>query len=119
MVVPFPEKEYTPSENGLKVQVPPLSVEVSIPDVCAANSFVPALPKELVPVKANFSTRSHEAPSSNDLQMKLSEATMIALSLTNILSPLSIGEASSCHVFPLLLDRAMPLLKPPLAQKTV
>src|SRR5205807_2451822 len=118
MVVPFPEKEYTPSENGLKVQVPPLSVEVSIPDVSAANSFVPALAKDCMPVKANCSTSSHESPSSNDLQMKLSEATMIALSLTNILSPLSMGEATSCHVFPLSLDRAMPLLKPKVAQKT-
>src|ERR1044071_1948705 len=118
MVLPTPEKEYTPFENALKVQVPPLSVEVSIPDMAAANNFVPALAKEWIPVKANCSTRSHEAPSSNDLQMKLSSATMIALSLTNILSPFLMGEGSSCHVFPLSLDRATPLLKPKLAEKT-
>src|SRR5437762_10768567 len=108
MVLPTPENEYTPFENALKVQVPPLSVEVSIPVLCAANSFVPALAKELVPVKANCSTTSHETPSSNDLQIKLSSATMIALSLTNILSPFFIGEGTSCHVFPLSLDRKTP-----------
>src|SRR2546428_10165437 len=105
MVLPTPEKEYSPFENGLKVHVPPLSVEVSIPEVSAANSFVPALAKDCTPVKANCSTRSHEAPSFNVLQIKLSSATMTASSLPNILSPFLIGEGTSCHVFPLSLDR--------------
>ena len=117
MVLPTPEKEYTPFENALKVQVPPLSVEVSIPDMAAANNFVPALAKEWIPVNANCSTRSHEAPSVNDLQIKLSEATMIALSLTSILSPLSMGEATSCQVFPLLLDSCNPAGKTGIGQK--
>src|SRR6266516_7910431 len=109
MVLPTPEKEYTPFENALKVQVPPLSVEVSIPVVCAANSFVPARAKELIPVKANCSTTSHEAPSSVDLQMKLSSATMIALSLTIIFPPFSMGDDTTCHVLPLSVDRHTPL----------
>src|SRR5436190_294864 len=115
MVLPTPEKEYTPFENALKVQVPPLSVEVSIPDMAAANSFVPALAKEWMPVKANCSTSSHESPSSNVLQIKLSSATMTASSLPNILSPFLVGEGTSCHVFPLSLDRKTP---PPLGLNT-
>src|SRR6267143_915113 len=115
MMAPFEEKVATPPENGLKVQLPPLSSEVIIPVPDAANNLVPALAKELIPVKANCSTRSHESPSSNDLQMKLSSATMIAFPLTNILSPFSIGEATSCHVFPLSLDRQRPL--PLIAEK--
>jgi hypothetical protein len=74
----FADKEYAPSENALKVQLAPLSVDVSMPVVDAPNNFVPALAKELMPVRANCSTTSHEAPSSVDLQMKLSSATMIA-----------------------------------------
>src|SRR5207248_9843457 len=61
------------------------------------------------------STSSHEAPSSTDLQTKLSEATIIALSLTNTLFPLSIGPPKSCHVFPLSVDRKKP--NPPTAKR--
>src|SRR5437762_12735721 len=84
MILPFEEREYAPFENRLKSQVSPLSVEVSMPAFSAAKSLVPARAKELTPVKANCSTTSQEAPSSVDLQMKLSSATMIALSLTII-----------------------------------
>src|SRR6266536_5743898 len=117
MVLPSEEKEYAPFENTLKSQLAPLSVEVSMPVFCAAKSFVPARPKDLVPVKANCSTTSHEAPSSVDLQMKLSSATMIALSLTNISPPFSMGEGTTCHVFPLSVDRHTPL--PPRPRPTV
>ena len=52
---------------------------------------------------------SYEAPSFNDLQMKLSEATMIALSLRIALPPFSMGEGISCQHF-IDVDRETPLL---------
>src|SRR5437588_3820799 len=110
MILPFEEREYAPFENRLKSQVAPLSVEVSMPAFSAAKSLFPARAKELIPVKANCSTTSHEAPSSVDLQMKLSSATMIALSLTKDSPASCIGEGTICQVLPLSVDRAMPLL---------
>ena len=117
MILPFEEREYAPFENRLKSQVSPLSVEVSMPTFSAAKSLVPARAKELTPVKANCSTTSQEAPSSIDLQMKLSSATMIALSLTIIFPPFSMGDDTTCHVLPLSVDRHMPL--PPTPRSTV
>src|SRR5438477_11858219 len=117
MMLPFEEKEYAPFENRLKSQDSPLSVEVASPAFSAAKSLVPARAKELTPVKANCSTTSQEAPSSVDLQMKLSSATMIALSLTIILPPFSMGDDTPCHVLPLSVDRHMPL--PPIPRSTV
>src|SRR6266480_4860693 len=81
-----------------------------MPVLAAPNNFVPALAKEPMPVSANCSTTSQLAPSSVERQMKLSSATMIALSLT-MDSPASVMmEGTTCHVFPLSLDRATPLL---------
>src|SRR5689334_153523 len=80
-----------------------------MPVAAAPNNFVPALAKELIPVSANCSTTSQLAPSSVERQMKLSSATMIALSLT-MDSPASVMiEGITCHVFPLSVDRATPL----------
>jgi hypothetical protein len=42
--------------------------------------------------------------------MKLSSATMIALSLTIDSPAFVMMEGTTCHVFPLSLDRAIPLL---------
>src|SRR5947207_193623 len=112
-MLPSEERDDTPLEKGLEFQLPPLSMDVQMTDPPAANSFVPTRLKELMPARTNFSTRAHEAPSSKDLQMKLSEETMIALSLTNTWFPLSIGPPRSSHVFPLSLDRKKP--NPPTA----
>src|SRR4051812_45305842 len=110
MVLATAESELAMSENGSNVQLAPLSVEVSRPPPDAPNNFVPALAKELMPVRANCSTTSQLAPSSVERQMKLSSATMIALSLTRD-SPASVMmEGTTCQVFPLSVERAMPLL---------
>src|SRR5438067_13934531 len=81
-----------------------------MPVLAAPNNFVPALAKEPMPVSANCSTTSQLAPSSVERQMKLSSATMIALSLT-MDSPASVMmEGTTCQVYPLSVDRATPLL---------
>src|SRR6266550_1294863 len=109
MVLATAESELAMSENGSNVQLAPLSVEVSRPPPDAPNNFVPALAKELMPVRANCSTTSQLAPSSVERQMKLSSATMIALSLT-MDSPASVMmEGTTCHVLPLSVERATPL----------
>jgi hypothetical protein len=53
-VLPSDEKENAPSEKKLKVQLAPLSSEVDMPVVSAANNLVPARPKELTPVKGKL-----------------------------------------------------------------
>src|SRR5437763_16199002 len=98
MMLPFEEKEYAPFENRLKSQGSPLSVEVSMPAFSAAKSLVPARAKELTPVRANGSTTSQEAPSSVDVQMQLSSATMIALSLTSVVPTSSMVDDTTGHV---------------------
>src|SRR5205807_2392232 len=105
IVLPFAEKEFTAFEKVVEVQLAPLSVEVRMTVPSAANSFVPALANELTPLRANCSATSQEAPSSGDRQMKLSSAMMIASALTNILFPSEMGEATSCQLFPLSVDR--------------
>src|ERR1051325_304963 len=109
MVLPTAEKEYAPFENGSKFQLAPLSVDVSIPEFDAPNNFVPARAKELIPVKLNCSTTSQLAPSSVERQMKLSSATIIALSLTIDFPASVMIDGTTCHVFPLSVDRAVPL----------
>src|SRR5215208_3297002 len=80
-----------------------------MPVLAAPNNFVPALAKEPIPVSANCSTTSQLIPSSVERQMKLSSATMIALSLTMALPAFVMMEGTTCQVFPLSVDRAIPL----------
>src|SRR5262245_32732551 len=80
-----------------------------MPVRAAPNNFVPALAKAPMPVSANCSTTSQFMPSSVDRQMKLSSATMIALSLTMDSPAFVMMEGTTCQVFPLSVDRATPL----------
>ena len=81
-----------------------------MPVLAAPNNFVPALAKEPMPVSANCSTTFQLIPSSVERQMKLSSATMIASSLTMASPAFVMMEGTTCQVFPLSVDRAMPLL---------
>src|SRR4029450_9738265 len=90
-------------------QLAPLSVDVWMPLLAAPNNFVPALAKEPMPVSANCSTTSQLMASSVARRMKLSSATIIALSLTTDSPAFVMMEGTICQVFPLSVDRATPL----------